>query len=460
MPWKQKGPLSLSGATHAPVAQVEGACWLRVLDHSGPGDEACVSPDEPALADWDWSEGGVVFLQLASGSDCVLRATPRAGVARGTLLLDAVQRHNMHVETHESYTFAVHEPLRAELCEVELDARLLSREQADSGDSDALNMHRGTQVEAQDVSEALFAHRTQHMLAVGEVVVLDVGGLDVRLRVSRTDVLSQDAREDAVGYHCFRGLLTPATRVYLRPQQQGGLELLRCPVRPELPPSANTVTVHTNDGEFFLVNKRVLRPCISLTRAIRSAGPGGGSEASVDVGCLVFDRVLVFLEALAVNGPPPEFAMSFLDDLAAAARVLGLRTLGDMCAERQGAFSSRLREWALDEVVQRNGSGGCLLMLDGMVLDVANWLPEHPGGSTIIPSQSLNLDCARFFELYHSSRESFIYLRHFYVGEICGEDRDAVPSPVPPPSPEFLKQLQEFTSSFRIAVRGSTHKSF
>ncbi len=35
-----------------------------------------------------------------------------------------------------------------------------------------------------------------------------------------------------------------------------------------------------------------------------------------------------------------------------------------------------------------------------MVLDVTRWLPEHPGGSRIIPAQSLNLDCARFFEVH------------------------------------------------------------
>ena len=34
----------------------------------------------------------------------------------------------------------------------------------------------------------------------------------------------------------------------------------------------------------------------------------------------------------------------------------------------------------------------------GMLLDVRRWLPEHPGGSTIIPTQGLNHDCARFFE--------------------------------------------------------------
>jgi cytochrome b involved in lipid metabolism len=39
------------------------------------------------------------------------------------------------------------------------------------------------------------------------------------------------------------------------------------------------------------------------------------------------------------------------------------------------------------------------LLLDGMVLDVGRWLPEHPGGATIIPAQSLNCDCSRFFEV-------------------------------------------------------------
>ena len=28
-----------------------------------------------------------------------------------------------------------------------------------------------------------------------------------------------------------------------------------------------------------------------------------------------------------------------------------------------------------------------------MVLDVTRWLPEHQGGSKIIPRQSLNMDC-------------------------------------------------------------------
>ena len=35
-----------------------------------------------------------------------------------------------------------------------------------------------------------------------------------------------------------------------------------------------------------------------------------------------------------------------------------------------------------------------------------------------MPDQALDLDCARFFEVYHASRESFLYLREFYVGEL------------------------------------------
>lgn len=44
------------------------------------------------------------------------------------------------------------------------------------------------------------------------------------------------------------------------------------------------------------------------------------------------------------------------------------------------------------------------LLLDGMVLDVGRWLPEHPGGATIIPKQSLDCDCGRFFEVWRRGR--------------------------------------------------------
>lgn len=65
-------------------------------------------------------------------------------------------------------------------------------------------------------------------------------------------------------------------------------------------------------------------------------------------------------------------------------------------------------------------------------------------------AQALNLDCARFFELYHASRESFLYLRDFYRGELHPEE--SVPQPQEPPSSDFLAQLREFTEAWRLPV--------
>ena len=74
---------------------------------------------------------------------------------------------------------------------------------------------------------------------------------------------------------------------------------------------------------------------------------------------------------------------------------------------------------------------------------------EHPGGDTIIPKQSLDMDAARHFEMYHSSRESFLYLKEFYIGEVRARDRARVPSPSPEASEDFLRQLRQYTT-FRI----------
>ena len=243
------------------------------------------------------------------------------------------------------------------------------------------------------------------------------------------------------------------------------------------------VSVNTSDGETFPVHRRLLRPCIALTRAIREAGAdgpavssgkrreweasqgitsqgiasrGGDSrgraECDAEVDCATFDRVLVWLEAEALGRSPPEHDIRIVEELAEAADALGLASLAEYCADRLGKHESRRRVRSWREVVEHNERGGCWIVIDGMVLDVKRWLPEHPGGDRIIPAQSMNVECARHFELYHSSRESFLYLKHFYVGEVRAEDRSSVPTlPGPPASDDFLQQLREFTDDFRIS---------
>lgn len=159
---------------------------------------------------------------------------------------------------------------------------------------------------------------------------------------------------------------------------------------------------------------------------------------------------------------------------------------------RTGEFLSRLREYSLDEITERNSKGECLLIVDGMILDVTRcvasthlqplhspahpvhplstlsapavphrWLPEHPGGGTIIPGQALGIDSATMFEVYHASRESFLYLKHFYIGELSADSLDRLAPLDPPPSPAFLQQLQQHTP-FRLPVvrNGARFKSF
>ena len=57
--------------------------------------------------------------------------------------------------------------------------------------------------------------------------------------------------------------------------------------------------------------------------------------------------------------------------------------LADRCAQKQVAFAARIREYEYREVVAANAEGERLIIIDGMVLDVKRWLPEHPGGSKV-----------------------------------------------------------------------------
>ena len=174
------------------------------------------------------------------------------------------------------------------------------------------------------------------------------------------------------------------------------------------------------------MGRQLLRPCIALTKAVRDRD-AIESQVSVDIDCATFDRVLLFLEA-AAKGKSDSFAFDInsLEDLARAAKWLGCRELHERCMQRLGDFESRIRMHHWADVTRHNDCGGCWITMDGMLFDVEVWLPEHPGGTTIIPKQARNKDCTVFFELYHASRESFQYLREFYIGEIWPEVRTSL----------------------------------
>lgn len=54
-----------------------------------------------------------------------------------------------------------------------------------------------------------------HCTLPRQLIVLQHADVDLVLRVTCTDSLSPQEQEEALGYHCYRGLLAPGTAVYL-----------------------------------------------------------------------------------------------------------------------------------------------------------------------------------------------------------------------------------------------------
>ena len=94
------------------------------------------------------------------------------------------------------------------------------------------------------------------------------------------------------------------------------------------------------------------------------------------------------------------------------------------------------------------------------VPDVIN---QYVGGPSIIPSQALNIDCTCFFEMYHVSRQSFLYLKSFYIGELNPADIVQLRGNHIEASEGFLLSLRSFTDQWRVNVEehidGKIHKS-
>jgi len=217
--------------------------------------------------------------------------------------------------------------------------------------------------------------------------------------------------------------------------------------------STNIIDVYCNDEEWFPVNRRLLQPCIALAPFVLAARDQH-QHVNVDLDCCTFDKCLIYLQ-LETQGKADEFEFHLheTDQLLEAAKKLGLIGLSRICEQSLGEYSNGIRHQGIpwDEVKERNTNGECLLIIDNQVFDVSNWLEHHPGGNVIIPNQAKNCDATVFFEVYHSSRESFLFLKQLYIGPLLnGQD---VPSPTTilvDPSESFLIQLREYMGQIKL----------
>ncbi|KAG1665059.1 hypothetical protein FOA52_012478 [Chlamydomonas sp. UWO 241] len=542
--WTATGPISLQGA---PQQQPTNTPALGLLVVGRPGGAAAAAVGRPAAAhpsalaalrgdvssdSSSSSSSTSCLVTLADGSDCVLTLRADEAVKPGCIVFDDVQQFNLHMlagDTHKFRLFEEPDSDPFELVDVSAEVRLLPNQSAashcDVGEAGGV-----VQVDAGELAAALMRQHFGRVLAVNELLAVSLHGHTLLVRITTTHTLSEAERDDAIGYHCFRGRLCPSTALYLSARDDDGdsssgagdgatangadgrngpaassdgdgaapaaadtadaaaratsalmaqmmlgggggsggaahvgcarMRLGNVRERESRPPATDVVGVTTSDGEWFPVKKKLLRACIALTKVVRDSGDTAAA-VTIDVDCLTFDRALLFLEANLLGKPPPQWSLHHVEPLAAAASALSCRPLAEYCQSRLGQMAQGVRIHRFDDVVAANASGELWLVLDSMVLDVKAWLPEHPGGASIIPRQSLNVDCARFFEMYHASRESFLYLRDFYLGEIHPEDRAIVPQggedklhgrAAQPPGEDFLAQLREFTEGWRLRL--------
>jgi cytochrome b involved in lipid metabolism len=307
------------------------------------------------------------------------------------------------------------------------------------------------EIDAIEIEKEVERRFVNRFVSVGEVFEIR----NMKIRIVETNTLTIENRIDRVPkYHCFRGIFDVETTIYvtsaLRDAKYLEIKNAKKPPSEDELYGVNFCNVLTNDGEIFPVHFNVLRPCVALTKYIRSSANESSVSCSVDIDTVTFDRCLLFMHALRDEEEPPQYDIRVSEQLSVAAKKLQCKPLQDFCELRLGSYLSRLREWRWEEIVKKNTEeAAVLIVIDYMVLDVKVWLPEHPGGDLIIPAQSLNKDATVHFELYHSSKESFLYLKHFYVGELCERDRDLMPKSLAPASSEFLRMLREYTEDFR-----------
>ncbi|TMW68374.1 hypothetical protein Poli38472_005842 [Pythium oligandrum] len=407
---------------------------------------------------------GMEFIHPRVHAQFVIPARAHPAVPQGCIALSQPQLINIEMCVGQTETWSLFQERVPTVNAMAVEIRPLVAPSSDAPVS----------VDAQEFGAAFVKFMWQCILTENERLTMQYkDGIEYFVRVLEIDAEDESETEFTMP-DSFRGIVDEETQVFVsldgQESEDAAFKLTNQVHRPEDKSLASmrsdVVSVVTNDEEEFPVKKKLLFPCIKLSSAVLS-GKGVHKDASttieVDVDCLTFDRVLLYLEHEARNDDTEyQFDPQHAEELLTAANKLGCIGLQDVCKKRLGEFEARVRKEPIrwEEVQRRNNSGEIWLVMLGMVFDVTRWLPEHPGGSVIIPREAVNVDCTVMFEIYHSSRQSFRYLKQFYIGEIYEADLPLIPfSSSEKPSAGFVEELKEYTS-WRITPSIPTFKSF
>lgn len=451
MPWNANN--NAPGALRAPGVQkaivANRTCIVLKTVRSVFGNDtpsAFVHPDTKLNSD---------FMHPRKHGQCIVRMEKSDKVDVGCVMLSDIQKSNLELCDFQKEEWFAYDVGTANVADA-ISIRI------------SLMEDEGIVMDYKSIQNKLNFYLRNHVISLNERFIVDMEHKQFLLQCM--DIHAQDALETEYTMpDVFRAKIDKDTVFYIVDDVQSeNFQILGLPQR--IPKcdivNENVVQVETSDEEMFPVKKKLLYPCIALTSAVQS-GRGVHKDASntisINVDCCTFDRVLLYLEH-EVRGSSDNYELEacHAQSLLVAANTLGCIGLKDTCQRILGELESRVRKHAIrwEEVLAQNQNKNIWLVMQGMVFDVTRWLTEHPGGSTIIPQQALNMDCTVMFEIYHSSRQSFRYLKQFYIGEIAKHDLDLIPpSATGKVSDAFLETFDEYTK-WRITPLEKTFKSF
>ena len=434
---------------------------------------------------------------------CVVTAVRCNNLQPGNIALNEAQRVNCKVCTGEREQWTIFEgntykldnregvvgdtsvkhakrPLQM-LSEIQFDVRLKFNDLQNQASSSTTS-HSSTKFDAKIIAQHLQRVYFECIVTLEELIAITIPGsaqVQVVCRVSAMHVDEEEGKDCCVGIgeeDVYRGFVDASTKftvVSTTDIVESGSSIVGC-IDASRGKKMNIVYVTTSDDEIFPVKRKLLRPAIALTSLVQ-AGRGKyksnteddneADEIQIEVDACTFDRVLLYLEHVA-REEEFKFDPLIAPDLLEAAEKLGINGLAELCRRYLGSFEERVRRIPIrmEEIVARNEKGALakeqqgkrgetLLILNGMVFDITRWLSEHPGGSSIIPEEGLNGDATVFFELYHASSQSFLYLKEFYIGELDDEDLKGIKNLSPDdakPSKPFLDRLDRVAAPWRL----------
>ncbi|RLN48142.1 hypothetical protein BBJ28_00001778 [Nothophytophthora sp. Chile5] len=428
-------------------------------------------PTEAAVA-----SNGTALVHPRLHAQFVLAVRAHDAVPRGSIALTHPQMINLELCVFQTEKWALFTERVATINAVSIEIRPLPAHEGEMSEEEDEDEEGVAAVatspptapvvtDADEFAKAFAKHTWQRVLTENERLVVPFkDGRNYFVRVLEIDAEDEDETEFTMP-DSFRGLVEEDMQVLVSMDgvQSAGFELRNAShvgTASLASMRSDVVTVVTNDEEEFPVKKKLLFPCIKLSSAVLSGQgvhKGSSTTIAVDVDCCTFDRVLLYLEHEARNDDSDfQFDPAVAEELLSAAIAVGCIGLQDVCQKRLGEFDTRVRKEAIrwDEVKRRNKAGEVLLVMQGMVLDITRWIPEHPGGSVLIAQEAMNVDSTVMFEIYHSSRQSFRYLKQFYIGEIAEFDLATMPKPTEMPSEAFVQELRQVRDSALLLCDG------